>query len=549
MIVLFVAKHAAVMVLLLLTIAGAGTLTAGAREGLALRCALGLALWAHALFLLGTLGQLRAVPLIAVAAIAIAGGAWRAYRDRDDDRDRRPAWIVAALVVAPLFLLALFPPLAFDETLYHLPFVRAFARDGALGFLPTLRFPFFPVLHELLCVPVFLLAGDVATHLVALVETIVTAALLVEWARRHHPRASWLAAALFLGSPIVIALGAFLYVDAALTLFVTAGFYALDRRRFALAGLFLGTACGVKYLGGFFALAALVFVLASAPNRRRAAAVFIAACTAAALPMTAWIFFYTGDPLFPFLRSSAWDLEPSRTIALGDRALGTLRVLWDVTFARGRMNFQPPVTPLLLLAVLLVLAAALRDARARWLVALGAVYLAVFSFLPQDSRYLVPLLPLVSIVAAVVVANRWPRMTTWLAVLAIAPGIAYAGYRISLQGPLPPSTPTQRTAWLMQRVPEYRALTLAGTERVYVCGGEQLKDYAAGELLGDHLGPYSYDRILGGAASTSAIAARLRPIGVRYFLVAKRHCAPPRADGGMELVHDDALAQLWRVQR
>jgi hypothetical protein len=247
--------------------------------------------------------------------------------------------------------------------------------------------------------------------------------------------------------------------------------------------------------------------------------------------------------------TSAWTVQPTFPVAFADRVVGTLRVLWDVTFARERMNFQPPVTPLLLPMVLLVLAAALRDIRARWLVALSAVYLAVFSFLPQDSRYLVPLLPLVSIVAAVVVANRWPKATTLLAIFAVAPGIAYAGYRIALQGTLPPSTPAQRTEWLAQRVPEYRALMRAGTERIYACRGEQLKDYAAGELLGDHFGPYSYDRILTGADSTSAIAERMRRIGVRYFLVAKRQCATPRVDGGMELVYEDAHAQLWRVQR
>jgi len=222
-------------------------------------------------------------------------------------------------------------------------------------------------------------------------------------------------------------------------------------------------------------------------------------------------------------------------------------VLWDVTFARGRMNHQPPVTPLLIGMVAAVIAAAIRDTRARSVALLCAAYVAVFEFLPQDSRYLVPLLPFLSVVSAVVVAKRWGRAASVIALLAVAPGAAYAGYRIALQG-VPPVTASQRSAWLSQHVPPYRALVCAGNDRVYVCGGEQLKDYAGGELLGDFNGPFSYERILGDAHDTSSIAQRLRGIDARYFLVVKQTCQPPRSNGGMMLTYEDAAAQLWRVQ-
>jgi hypothetical protein len=544
MLVLLLAKHAALLALLLLTAAGAGTLAAGPREGIALRTALGLALFGHASLFLAAIGQLRAAPLIALAVIAIASGAWRA---RGIARPSAAHVITGALVIAPLFVFALYPPIAFDETLYHLPFVRALAHDGALRFLQAMRFPVFPQFHELLCVPAFLLGGDVATHLVALAEVIVTAALLIEWGKCHEIRAGWLAAALFLGSPLVIRLATITYVEAALALFVAAGFYALDRERFLIAGFCLGTACSVKYLGWYFAAFALLLVIVRTLARRREAIMFVIACAAAALPTTAWILIKTHDPFFPFASTSLWSLAPSRVVSLGDRATGALRVLWDVTFARGRMNHQPPVTPLLIAMVAVVIVAAIRDMRARWVALLCAVYVAVFAFLPQDSRYLVPLLPLLSVTAAVVVARRWGKAANVIAVLAVAPGIAYAGYRIAIQG-VPPVTTSQRSAWLSQQVPAYRALICAGNERVYVCGGEQLKDYASGELLGDFNGPFSYERILGGAHDTASIAQRLRRIDARYFLVAKQTCQPPRPNGGMTLTYEDPVAQVWRVQ-
>jgi hypothetical protein len=498
-------------------------------------------MYGHALFLLGILGQLRAVPiaivtLAALVALLVIPGP-RPPRSLALARDD----IAGALPFLPLLLLALYPPLAFDETLYHLPFVHAFARDGTLRFLPDLRFPVFPQFHELLCVPPFLLAGDTATHLVALVEIALTAALLV--ARNRN--AGWLAAALFLGSPLVVHLATITYVDAALALFVTAGFFALDRERYALSGFFFGTACCVKYLGGYFAVAALVIVIVRATDRRRGAALFALACAAAALPTTLWIWIKSGSPIFPFFGSSLWALPSRPHLGVGARLLGMLRVPWDVTFARERMDFQPPVTPFLLAALALIVAAAWRrDSRARWLLVLSAGYVAILSFFPSESRYLMPLLPLVSIAAAMIVAARWPRMVLPLAVLVLAPGLAYAGYRIALLG-VPPVTQAQREAWLIRQVPEYAALLHAGKERVYVCGAEQLKGHAAGELLGDFAGPYSYGRVLAGRGE---IAGRLRAIKVRYLLVDKRVCPPLRAPEGMELVYEDGAAQLWRVQ-
>jgi hypothetical protein len=531
-IVVFLLKNLAVLVLLLVTAACAGTLALGAREGLALRSALGLALCAHACFFLGVVGQLRAGPIVALMVVIVCGGAAAASAAGLS----APEAGAAPLLFTPLFLLALLPPIAFDETLYHLPFVRAFARAGALRFLPDVRFPVFPVLHELLAVPPYLLAGDVGTHLVALAEVIVLAALLIEWARRYDVRAGWLAAALFLGSPLIIHLSTVLHVEMALALFIAAGFYALDRERYALAGVFLGSACSVKYLGFYFALAALAIAAV-----RRRAAVFALGCALSALPMTAWIYLSTRNPVFPFLGKSIWLPDPWPDVGWTGRLVRMLRVTWDVTFARQRVGWQPPVTPLLALLLVLIAAAAVRDVRARLLLLLAAIYVAIFSYLPQDARYLVPLLPLISVAGAVIAIRRWPRIATAMTMIAAVPGFAYAAYRIGLQG----FPSTRNTEWLESRLPEYRALRHAGEEPVYACGAERLKGLAGGRFLGDSFGPYSYNRL---PDNTSAIAERMRQWNVRYYLLAKRGCKPPRADGGMRLVYEDADAQLWQVR-
>jgi hypothetical protein len=542
---LFLVQHALALIVFLAAAAGAGTLATGTRFSLALRSALGLALWAHALFFLALLGQLRIIPILILLVLSLLG------LTRGIPRPSPFCLLLSAFCLL-LFLVALAPPLAFDETLYHLPIVRALATSGQLRVLPDVRFAVFPQLHELLCVPMYLLVSDVATHLVSLAELLITAALVFDWGRRNGA----LAAALLLGSPIVLHLATIAYVDVALMLFVTAGFYCLDRQRAdggwrmadgrwqiagasairhppsaiysVLSGVFLGTACSVKYLGGYFAVAALLIYLFR--DRKRVLA-FAASCAAAALPTTLWLAITTGDPLYPFLTTREW-FTPS---------VAPTRLLWDVTFARERINYQPPMTSLLIVMIVIIMVAAIRDVRARIVLMICAGYVAVFAFLPQDSRYLLPLLPLICIAAAMAIGERW----RWLPWLAAAPGVAYAVYRLTVVG-LPP---VDREAWLRKRVPAYAAVMRAGNDRIYACGGEQLKYYARGEFLGDPLGPNSYARIVGDALDAESIAARLQPMDVQSYLVVKGICPRPRATGGMELVYEDAAAQLWRVHR
>ncbi len=549
---LIAVQYAAALVLMLLVAAAAGTAVAGHRAPLALRAVLGLAVAGQAFAVLGTLGALRPWTLCAFAAIALAAGAARMERSAIRWRSA----LALALAAAPLFVLAVYPPIAFDETLYHLPFVRAIAGSGAIRFLPDLRFPIFPQLHELLCVPGFLLLGDVATHLTAVAELLLLAALLVEWPLQR--RAGFLAAALLLGNPIVAHLATITHVETALALFVAAGFYCLDRATaendrwyFAAAGFLLGTACSVKYLGWYFAVAALAFLLLFGPRRPRAIPIFLLVFAAAVLPMYARIVALTGNPFFPFLSrlfgATPWTIDVSRGAGSFARAL---RLFWDATFAREHLNQQPPYSPLFAVALLVTIIAAARDRRAVFLSALCAGYIAIFLiFLPQDSRYLIPLLPLVSVAAASAV-GRWKSLTVAFSVLSIAAGLAYAGYRLMKQGPLPLDA-AQRRQYLERRIPEYRALERRGGGRIYVCGAEQLKYFGGDDLLGDVVGPLSTERIIGGSRDADELSRSLARRGVRELLVSRRACRPEwqrlPAAPRFELVYADAGAALWRA--
>jgi len=539
----FVLEHAAVLVLLLLVAAAAGKLVMGPKVPLAIRAAMGLAVAGQLFVILGTIGALRPWTLWTFAAIAMLALVGPAARRLDC---RRLAGI--SILTLPLFLLALYPPLAFDETLYHLPFVSNIARSGAIRFLTNARFPIFPQFQELLCVPAFLLAGDTATHLVALAEVMILTGLMIAWPQQRLT--GFLAAAIVLGNPIVIQMATITYTEAALMLFVAAGFYCLDRNPLA-AGFILGAACSTKYLGLYFAAAGLAYLVLFGPHRRRTIPLFLGALLAGMLPMYGRIVALTGNPVFPFLPkvfgTSAWILVTPNSGQIASLP----RLFWDITFARDRVNFQPPWSPLFAISMLITLIAATRDRRAAFIAAVCAGYIAIFTFLPQDSRYLLPLLPLVAMTAATALAPLLRRNALIaLAMLAVAPGFAYAGYRLVRLGPIPI---TQRPQFLEARIPEYRALEHRGPGRIYAVCAEQLKYYGGDDLLGDVEGPFSNETIVGKSADAEQLWRALAPFHIRYLLISRKRCpmAWQRLPSGpwFELVYEDDGAMLWRMHQ
>ncbi|MEO1370375.1 MAG: hypothetical protein AAFX50_24605, partial [Acidobacteriota bacterium] len=155
----------------------------------ALSTALGLGVIAQALFVIGLLGGLRPAVLGACLVLAHAGcrPSWRMAWGR------RPGplgtwsratwgWIAASL---PVVLLALYPPTGWDETAYHLPYVRAFLEAGGLVFAEHLRYPVFPQVAEMLFLAAGLAGGDTAAALTQTLALFAAAGVLADWGRRR----------------------------------------------------------------------------------------------------------------------------------------------------------------------------------------------------------------------------------------------------------------------------------------------------------------------------------------------------------------------------
>ena len=561
-------------------------------EGFAIPVALGMVVLAHVLLLLGSLGLLSRGAVVGVIVAVhllqrffppLPGG-----RECGWERGARGVRaFLLALLVLPLFVLALYPPTAFDETLYHLPFARAFARTGGVPFLPELRFPVFPQLVDLLFAAMLLLAGDVASHLVSLLAVLATAALLAGWGRRMgSPAAGWLAGGIWLGSPLVAYLATTGYIEACLVLFTTAAVWAVNRWRgsqesgsqesgsqesgwLLLAGAFAGAAAGTKYHGLYFVGVIFLAVALTAPrgSRVRGLLLYSLAALAVLAPWYGRILFYTGNPVFPFYAGlfglaptpwgpPGWPLIPESSLGGRLRALAALP--WNAVFVRAKVGLQPPYSPAWLLSLPLLAWALVREARVRWILAVAAGFALIFLASPVDSRYAVPALSLAGLALGLVLA-RWvaPRPAAVLAAALLLPGWSYAVYRIALQGPVP-TTLEARDRYLAEQLPVYPALRFLNRTRgdgytVYALHAERMVYHADGVLLGDWNGPASFGRILPLVHDPIALHRELRQLGAGYLLVVQGVGTPPPVDAPafrelFRRIYSDGASEVFELK-
>lgn len=610
----FLAAHLLILLGLVVTAEVAGRfLLRGLRAPLGFAPALGLALLGLLGFVLGSIWQLSrpgllfALFLMLLAAFLprrgpgvrliadFAGAAGRL-------RERVPArgWLLLApalaVAVLPLLLLALYPPTAFDETLYHLPFARAFARTGGLPLLPDLRFLVCPQLAEVLFAEILTFGPDTAVHLVQSLAVLFTAGLLWGWGKEAFgPPAGALAAAVWLGHPLVAYLGSTAYVEPLLGLFVTAAGYAAwrwwkgwQRHWLVLAAFLVGSAAGVKYFGLFFVgLLGLAVLLAPRGRRPEAGAagerggrlrdllLFAAAAGLALLPWYLRIVAATGNPLFPFLTGVFGDnlwapigYHPLGQIGGPFGYLSKLATLpWDAVFARQRVGLMPPSSPVWIVALLLLLWAAWRDGRVRFVLLPAAAFTALFPFLPSDMRYLVTILPLaclalggaLDLLLRTRLAARVPtgRAAAALAVLLLLPGPLYAAYRMNRLGPLPTDAGA-RDAFLARQIPLYPIVArldrgMGPNETVYAFYAEHMRDFVRdGRFLGDWSGPAAYSRVTATAHDPAAFHRQLAGLGADYLLIARWPQGFRLPDGPewrrrFPRLDGDAHAELYRV--
>ncbi|MFH1922568.1 MAG: phospholipid carrier-dependent glycosyltransferase [Planctomycetota bacterium] len=357
--------------------------------------------------------------------------------------------LLAALACLGSLVSAMAPPTAGDALCYHLELPKAFLADHAVGYLPYSENSTYPLLAEMWYLWALALDGGVAAQLVHWglgvllgLATVVLATPLV-----GRPWAWWAGATVVLVPGVNNQMTAPLN-DVALVLFVTLAVAAWwrgvaggeSRRWFVLAGLAAGGALGTKYLAMVFAAAvaiASVWIFWRHAPRRRSVLEAAAIVTVVAISVGGWWYvraaWHRGNPVYPFLSevfpstspggTDQHETLPASKSPLGRNPLGAIVAPWQVTMHPERFGGRGHQLGVLLLAAVPGVLVVRRLRGLGILLGVGLVYGVLWYLLRQNVRFLLPVVPLLSVAVVWV----WIEMGRFPLVPRLAAGTAFAG--------------------------------------------------------------------------------------------------------------------------
>jgi len=398
---------------------------------------------AYLIFILGILQVLyagSAYPVLILGLVALC------YRRQDLRSGMQKLFKDIAQVTGPrfsidrwawLFFICLFiilnlsitltPPLSKDALIYHLVGPRLFIQNHGIGFVSGNFYTNFPFTTEMLFTLGMLLQGPILAKLIHFSFGVLTLVAIFQWtAAKSSVSTGLLAAAVYYTLPLVAKLSGWAYIDLSLAFFVLIMIIALLHWRefhhkgfLALAGVFGGLAMGTKYSGILMVLViilgALLFFTKGNRMGARAVRVFlIAAVVASPWYIKNWVL--TGNPTYPFLYplfgGREWSQEMAKTYAMflsfvgsGPGILNYLRLPWDICFVGGgtRPDFDGFIGPIFLLVPILSVAVRPKSVEIRFMLFFSLLYFILWGMLIQQLRLLFPILPILSIVLALLI--------------------------------------------------------------------------------------------------------------------------------------------------
>lgn len=198
--------------------------------------------------------------------------------------------IVAPVLVSMVGALA--PPTQFDSLVYHLALPARYLVEGGMHAVPYSIFSSFPQGMEMLFQAALAVRGPVVASLISWMFYPLTALALYAYCARYFTaRLGFLAAVVWLYSPMFLLIASGGYVDCALAFYVFMALFAFQRWRdtgndagwLAAGALLCGAACSVKYTGLVVAAFCSMMTFYFAPRGKKIFALGIFAALAGAV--------------------------------------------------------------------------------------------------------------------------------------------------------------------------------------------------------------------------------------------------------------------------
>ena len=252
-----------------------------------------------------------AIPLVMLGWRRFMNPGTRPSRAAAPSGYERAALAVLLFVLLAHWLSALKPEAGTDALAVHLALPAQALRDAQWQFdFQQAAWSLMPAGADVLFTAVYLLGGEHAAHLWNAALLGLIAAMIAQAAQRWVPKPhAYLAAALFLSTPLVQLVTASLLVENTWAALILAAVLALlryldsaGRRDLLFTAAFCGAAMAVKYGALAFAAPILIVGAIAAARRREGRTSFAAAALALVLaaPPYAYSYARTGNPIYPF---------------------------------------------------------------------------------------------------------------------------------------------------------------------------------------------------------------------------------------------------------
>jgi 4-amino-4-deoxy-L-arabinose transferase-like glycosyltransferase len=533
-------------------------------ERVSLSMGLGLGIISHLLFLLGTLGFLNRWAVLGAVAtwlLAFGRGQLAALKSLAPRLNRHLLYAIGPLLLlsvaaAPVLLLPLYPPNAWDATELYLASAKIYVAQHALVVTPYLRFEVYPQLCQMLFALGLLFCDDAAAQLTQFLMLLILLAAVASFAGRTFSRRAGLwAAALLGGSPLLLHLGTIAYLDVGVTLYLSLASYAMavwlrnrSRSWLLLCAGFCGFAISVKYtaIQVVALLGVIAFALSVVRHRWAQALAFGAVLVAVGAPYYLRNAVLVGNPVFPLLSSvfgsANYSAEDVRTLTwelrehygVGHSLLALLMLPWSLYASPSSFHAQEPSSPFIFALLPLVLVGAFRNAKIRLLVGWACALTVIWFFNAQILRHFAPVLAVVA-VAMGGSLDRLSRRNPFanrlgvnaavggVALLLASPGWLYAQKEVRSNGAVP-VTARQRDLYLARThvsYPAYQALNAArgSNYSVYALADTDMAYFSDGLFMGDWFGPARYAPVIGALQDSRALHLQLSKLGATFFLV------------------------------